>query len=76
VARFDQVEGVSDAERSAAFANIKKAAKHYGVDISEQDWKQLGRKPSTGRTKAMRKKAAAAGAATRKKRATTRKKAP
>ncbi len=74
VARFDQVDGVSDAERSTAFANIKKAAKHYGVDISEQDWKQLGRKPSTRRTKAMRKKAAAAGAATRKKRAGTRKK--
>lgn len=74
VARFDQVDGVSDAERSAAFANIKKAAKHYGVELSEQDWTPLGRKPSTGRTKAKRKKAAAAGAATRKGRARTRKK--
>ena len=73
VARFDQVDGVSDAERSAAFANIKKAAKHYGVDISERDWKALGRKPSTGQTKATRKKAAAAGAATRKKRAASAK---
>lgn len=74
VARFDQVDGVSDAERSAAFANIKKAAKHYGVDISEKDWKELGRTPSTGRSKATRKKAAATGAATRQKRAKTTKK--
>lgn len=69
LARFDQVDGVSDAERSAAFANIKKAAKHFGVELAERDWKSLGRKPSTGQTKATRKKAAAAGAATRKKRA-------
>jgi hypothetical protein len=74
VARFDQVDGVSDAERSAAFANIKKAAKHYGVDISEKNWKELGRKPSTGRSKATRKKAIATGAATRKKRGKTTKK--
>jgi hypothetical protein len=69
LARFDQVDGVSDAERSAAFANIKKAAKHFAVEISERDWKALGRKPSTGQTKATRKKAAAAGAATRKQHA-------
>jgi hypothetical protein len=31
LARFDQVEGVSDADRELAFANIKKAAAHYGV---------------------------------------------
>jgi len=68
LARFDQVDGVTDADRSAAFANINRAAKHYGVDISEADWKALGRQPSTGQTKAKRKKAAAAGAATRKKR--------
>lgn len=74
VARFDQVDGVSDAERAAAFANIKKAAKHYGVDISEKNWKELGRAPSTGRSKATRKKAAAAAAATRQKRTKTTKK--
>lgn len=56
IARFDQVTGVSDAERELAFANIKKAAKHYGVDISETDWHELGRRPSTGRTAAARKK--------------------
>ena len=68
LARFDQVDGVTDADRSAAFANIKRAAKHYGVDVSEADWTSLGRRPSTGQTKAKRKKAAAAGAGTRKKR--------
>lgn len=42
VARFDQVTGVSDADRSLAFANIEKAARFYGVDLSETDWHQLG----------------------------------
>ena len=43
VARFDQVKGVSDQERDQAFANIKAAAKHYGVDVTEDDWHQLGK---------------------------------
>jgi hypothetical protein len=47
LARFDQVEGVSDEDRDLAFANIKKAAKHYGVEIAENDWHQLGKKPHT-----------------------------
>jgi len=47
LARFDQVEGVSDADREQAFANIKKAADHYGVEIEEDSWKQLGKKPHT-----------------------------
>jgi hypothetical protein len=71
VARFDQVEGVSDSERDVAFANIKKAAKHYGVDLSEHGWSELGRTPRTGRTTAQRKKSAKRGAATRKKRGTS-----
>ena len=70
IARFDQVTGVSDDERELAFANIKKAAKHYGVDMSEKDWHELGRRPSTGRTQAARKKSARKAAATRKKRGT------
>ena len=32
LARFDQVKGVSDEERDQAFANIRKAAKHYEVE--------------------------------------------
>ena len=41
VARFDQVRGVSDAERDLAFANIKKAAKHYDVEITARSWHEL-----------------------------------
>ena len=43
LARFDQVEDVSDADRDLAFANIKKAAAHYGVDVHENSWRELGR---------------------------------
>jgi hypothetical protein len=45
LARFDQVEGVSDADRDLAFANIKKAAEHYGLNVEEQSWRDLGKRP-------------------------------
>jgi hypothetical protein len=38
---------VTDEERDQAFANIKKAAKHYGVDLTETDWHQLRKRPHT-----------------------------
>lgn len=47
LARFDQVKDVTDAERNLAFANIKKAAKHYGVEMEESKWEGLGKKPLT-----------------------------
>ncbi|HET7623166.1 MAG TPA: DUF6582 domain-containing protein [Gemmatimonadaceae bacterium] len=47
LARFDQVDGVSDKERELAFSNIKKAAEHYGVNVEESDWHQLGKHPHT-----------------------------
>ena len=47
LARFDQVKQVSDEERDLAFANIKKAAKHFDVEIAETHWKDLGKKPHT-----------------------------
>jgi hypothetical protein len=50
LARFDQVDDVSDDERDTAFANIKKAAKHYGIDVDEDDWHQLGKSPHTKNT--------------------------
>jgi hypothetical protein len=34
VARFDQVEGVTDKERDAAWRRIRTAARKYGVHIS------------------------------------------
>ena len=68
-ARFDQVTGASDADRTLAFANIQKAARYYGVNLSETDWHQLGVHPQQNR-----KAAAAKAAATRRargRRATT-----
>src|SRR5918911_1102450 len=47
LARFDQVEGVSDKDRDLAFANIKKAAEHYGIHVEERSWHDLGKRPHT-----------------------------
>ena len=41
IARFDQVEGVTDAERDRAWKRIKTAAKKYGVEVSESGWREL-----------------------------------
>src|SRR4051794_2360183 len=43
IARFDQVEGVSDAERTEAWKRIKKAAKKYDVEIEAKSWRDLMR---------------------------------
>jgi hypothetical protein len=43
IARFDQVEGVSDKERDEAWDRIKRAAKKYGVEVSEKSWHELGK---------------------------------
>jgi hypothetical protein len=47
IARFDQVKDVSDTEREAAFHRIKTAAKKFGVEMKETNWKQLGKQPHT-----------------------------
>jgi hypothetical protein len=41
IARFDQVEGVSDAERDAAWKRILTAAKRHGVEVHEKSWREL-----------------------------------
>ncbi len=41
VARFDQVEGVTDKERDEAWGRIQRAAKRFGVEITADDWRQL-----------------------------------
>lgn len=41
IARFDQVEGVSDTDRDRAWKRIKAAAKKYGVEVSASDWREL-----------------------------------
>ena len=46
IARFDQVEGVSDDERDEAWKRIKKAADKYDVKVPEKSWHELGKKKS------------------------------
>lgn len=41
VARFDQVEGVTDKERDQAWRRIKTAAKKFDVEIEEKGWREL-----------------------------------
>ena len=43
IARFNQVKGVSDAERDAAWKRIKSAAKKFDVDVSEKSWREIGK---------------------------------
>ncbi len=43
IARFDQVEGVTDAERDRAWKRIRAAAKRYGVEVSVRDWRDLSK---------------------------------
>lgn len=80
VARFDQVSGVSTADRELAFANIKKAAEYYGVSLSEKSWRDLGihlkprRKQSARKAAATRKRTGESKTAARKAAATRAKK--
>ena len=41
VARFNQVEGVTDKERDAAWRRIERAAKKFDVELDEKDWRDL-----------------------------------
>ena len=42
MARFNQVGGVTNAERDLAFANLQKAAKHFEIQMQESDWYEFG----------------------------------
>ena len=68
VARFDQVTDVSDEDRALAFANIKKAAEYYDVELTETSWRDLGVHPQ-----AHRKEAAAKAVKTKRERGTVKK---
>jgi len=41
VARFDQVEGVSNADRDRAWKRIRAAARKFDVEITARGWRQL-----------------------------------
>jgi hypothetical protein len=43
IARFDQVEGVSDAQRDAAWKRIESAAARFGIELGESNRRELGR---------------------------------
>jgi hypothetical protein len=44
IARFNQVEGVGDAERDEAWKLIKAAAKKFGVEVNEKSWREIGKR--------------------------------
>ena len=44
VARFDQVQDVTDSERDEAWGRIQSAAKRFGVELKERSWRELGQK--------------------------------
>ena len=44
IARFNQVEGVSDEERDTAWGHIKAAAKKFGVEVKEKSWREIGKR--------------------------------
>jgi hypothetical protein len=54
IARFDQVEGVTDAERESAWRRIRAAARKFGVEVTARGWRQLMKGGKTGRPKARR----------------------
>src|SRR5579864_6465943 len=41
IARFNQVEGVTDAERDRAWKRIRSAARKYHVEVSATSWRDL-----------------------------------
>jgi predicted Ser/Thr protein kinase len=49
IARFDQVEGVTDAERDAAWKRIRAAARKYGVEVHAKGWRSLMTGGKSGR---------------------------
>jgi hypothetical protein len=42
VSRFNQVEGVSEAERDRAWKRITAAARKFDVELSEESWREIG----------------------------------
>lgn len=49
IARFDQVQGVSDDERDAAWRRIEAAASLYGVELNEPGWRELSARRAASR---------------------------
>ena len=43
VSRFNQVQGVTDAERDEAWTRIQAAAKKFDVDLHQTSWREIGK---------------------------------
>jgi len=41
IARFKQVQGVTESERAAAWKRIQAAARKHKVELNEKDWREL-----------------------------------
>lgn len=48
IARFNQVEGVTDAERDRAWIRIQRAARKFGIEVGERNWRELAHHSKTG----------------------------
>jgi hypothetical protein len=44
IARFDQVQDVTNKERDEAWKRIQRAAKKFEVELQEKDWRELFRR--------------------------------
>jgi cell division protein FtsX len=44
IARFDQVEGVSEEDRDDAWKRIQAAAKKFGIEVEASSWRELMKK--------------------------------
>lgn len=51
ISRFDQVEGVSDRQRDAAWRRIRRAAKESDVVVTEKSWRELGARKAKSQRK-------------------------
>ena len=49
IARFDQVEDVSDAERDAGWKRITAEARKYDIEVEAPDWRELMKGGKAGR---------------------------
>jgi ElaB/YqjD/DUF883 family membrane-anchored ribosome-binding protein len=49
IARFNQVEDVTDHERDEAWKRIRAAAKKYDVEVNETDWREIGKSGGKGK---------------------------
>jgi hypothetical protein len=56
ISRFDQVKDVTNAERDRAWKRIVKAAKKFGVEVSESGWRELFKGGKAPKKKKAKKK--------------------